>query len=176
MKQILIVVSVALFLLSCSSKNESVPAEKTVVAADTLQYAYKATYSSDLTVPSNPANAQMVLKIWKLFEGKQFDSVKFFYADTVTYNNSGGFHFYGSSAQLLDYAKKDFESLDSLRFDLSMWQSVHINDRNEDWVYIWATERRYEKGKGDTSLMHEQWQVKNNKVCFFNQYSAKYIK
>jgi hypothetical protein len=58
---------------------------------------------------------------------------------------------------LLNFARLDVKILDSLRFDISMWQSLHVNDRNEDWVYIWAAERRYENGgKAYTSLIHEQ--------------------
>ncbi len=174
MKHILCALCNISFLLSCNTKNSSDLAENTNKTNDTLAYAYKATYSSDVTVPSKPELAKMVLTIWKMFENKQIDSLKKYYADTVTYNNSDGLHFYGSSDELLDYARKDVEGLDSLRFDISMWQSLHLNDKNEDWVYIWAAERRYEKnGKADTSLIHEQWKVENGKVSYFNQYVAK---
>ena len=174
MKQILFITTVSISLLSCSPRRDNDAGGKIIKSTDTTIYAYKATYSSDVTVPSNPGFAQMVLTVWKMFENKQIDSLKKYYADTVTYNNSAGFHFYGSSAELLDYAKKDFGSLDSLRFDISMWQSLHVNDKNEDWVYIWAAERRYSKnGNADTSLIHEQWKIENNKISYFNQYTAK---
>ena len=174
MKQILFIACISITLLSCNTKSEGDTTGKDTKTTDATTYPYKATYSSDVRVPSDPEIAKMVLTVWKMFENKQIDSLKKYYADTVTYNNSTGFHFYGSSDQLLDYAKKDVESLDSLRFDISMWQSIHINDRNEDWVYIWAAERRYEKnGKADTTLIHEQWKVENNKVSYFNQYTAK---
>ena len=174
MKHLSCAACIIAFLLSCNSKNNVDVAEKTNSAKDDLPYAYKATYSSDVTVPSHPEYGQMVLTVWKMFENKQIDSLKKYYADTVTYNNSGGFHFYGSSDELLNYARKDVEGLDSLRFDISLWQSLHLNDKNEDWVYIWAAERRYEKsGKADTSLIHEQWKVENGKVSYFNQYMAK---
>jgi len=62
-----------------------------------------------------------------------------------------------------------------MRFDIVMWQSAHINDKNEDWVNIWSRERRYPKNKGraDTVLMQENWKVKNGKVVAFDQYLAK---
>jgi len=174
MKQIIGVASIIFFLFACNTKNNTGIADKTSKPGDTLTYAYKATYSSDITVPSHPEYGQLVLTVWKLFESKQIDSMKKYYADTVTYNNSSGFHFYGSSDELLNYARKDVEGSDSLRFDISMWQSLHLNDKNEDWVYIWAVERRYGKdGKADTSLIHEQWKVENGKVSYFNQYTAK---
>lgn len=146
-------------------------------AGDTLTYSYLATYSSNVTVPSHPEYAQMVLKIWKMFESNQIDSMRQYYADTVTYDAANGHRFHGSKNDLLSYAAKDISDLDSMRFDISTWQSVHFNDKNEDWVYIWSTERRYHKdGKADTSLMHEQWQIVNNKVAYFNQYLATPVK
>jgi hypothetical protein len=92
----------------------------------------------------------------------------------VIYENSDGYYFHGPVDSLLNFARGDVKALDSLRFDISMWQSLHMNDRNEDWVYIWAAERRYEKGgKADTTLIHEQWKVENGKVSYFNQYKKR---
>jgi hypothetical protein len=170
LKQLLPAAFFALLFLSCNSKKGAADSGKT---ADTLSYAYKATYSSDVTSPSHPEYAQKVLKIWKMFESNKIDSMKQYYADTVTYDD-GGHRFHGKSNDLLNYARKDIEDLDSLRFDISMWQSVHVNDKNEDWVYIWSTERRYpKKGKADTSLMHEQWKIEKGKVAYFNRYTTK---
>ena len=158
-------------LLSCNRQSDS---NKSI---NDLPYDYKATYSSDVTAPSHPEYAQMVLKIWKMFESNKIDSMRQYYADTVTYDPPDGHRFHGSKNDLLSYASKDIADLDSMRFDISMWQSVHINDKNEDWVYIWATERRYGKdGTADTSLMHEQWQIVNNKVAYFNLYRASPVR
>jgi hypothetical protein len=135
---------------------------------------YKATYSSDVVAPSHPEFAQKVLTVWKMFETGNIDSMKQYYADTVTYEPADGHRFRGKAEDLLSYAKIDIEGLDSLRFDISMWQSVHVADKNEDWVYIWCAERRYPKnGKADTSMMHEQWKIENGRIVYFNQYLAK---
>lgn len=174
MKKISNLLCLVIFLLSCNSKDNS---EKATVANkiyDTLTYSYRATYSSDVTVPSKPEIGQMVLTVWRIFENKQIDSLKKYYADTVTYEDASGYYFNGPVDSLLNFARADVKGLDSLRFDISMWQSLHLNDRNEDWVYIWAAERRYEKGgKADTSLIHEQWKVENGKVSYFNQYKKR---
>ena len=136
-------------------------------------YPYRAIYSSDESMSSNNENLQTVLTIWKMFESNRIDEMRKFYADTVTYDDASGFRFHGKCDTLLNIARKDIEGLDSLRFDISQFQNLHINDRKEDWVYIWAAERRYQKnGKADTSLIHEQWKVENGKVTYFNQYKA----
>lgn len=167
-------ISLAFVMLLSCNENKSPVTETNNNSIDTTTYAYKAIYSSNSSIATDPSIAKMVLTVWKLFETKQVDSLKKYYADTVTYDPSNGPRFYGSVNDLLSYAKKDIESLDSLRFDITMWQSLHINDKNEDWVYIWARERRYEKGgKADTSSIHEQWKVQNNKVTYFNQYTSK---
>ena len=110
-----------------------------------------------------------------MFETANIQAMKPYFADTVTYHDASGMHFYGPVAKLLDYAKQDIDGLDSMRFDILEWQSAHINDKNEDWVNIWSRERRYGKnhGKADTVLMQENWKVKDGKVVAFDQYLAK---
>jgi hypothetical protein len=156
---------------SSSKTAPGVPA----ITPDTISYAYKATYSSDITVPGNPVNAQKVLQVWKMFETNNIQAMKPYFADSVKYDDARGMHFFGPADTLLAYAKSDIDGLDSMRFDIVAWQSAHINDLNEDWVNIWARERRYGKhgGKADTVLMQENWKVKDGKVISFNQYTAK---
>jgi len=171
MQKFISILSVVILLSACSPKAGSPGA----AGHDTLKYAYKATYSSDITVPGDPVNAQKVLQVWKMFETGNFKAMRSYYADTVTYNAADGMHFHGPVDKLLAYAKQDIDGLDSMRFDIIMWQSAHINDKNEDWVNIWSRERRYPKkgGKADTVLMQENWQVKGGKVVAFDQYLAK---
>jgi hypothetical protein len=165
-------VAAAILLSSCSTTPDKTPAQP---GKDTVTYAYHAIYSSDVTVPGDPAVAQEVLRIWKDFETAKIQEMKPFFADTVRYDDAHGMHFYGPADTLLAYAKGDIDGLDSMRFDIIMWQNAHINDRNEDIVSIWCKERRYPQnhGKADTVLMQENWKVKNGKVAAFDQYLAK---
>jgi hypothetical protein len=139
-------------------------------SVDTFSYPFKATYSSNVAISSHPEYLSKVLTIWKMFETKQIGAMKQYFTDTVTYEDASGYTFHGLSDSLLEFARKDVEGLDSLRFDISVWENVHLNDRNEDWVYIWAAERRYPKNdKADTSLIQEQWKITDGRVSFFNQ-------
>ncbi len=159
-------------VISCNTKSPETGNRSTT--KDTTTYPYKAIYSSDLTMSSNSGNAQKVLTVWKMYENKQINAMKPYYADTVTYDDAKGNHYYGPSEGLLEFAKKEMENLDSLRFDISMWESVHSNNKNEDWVNVWCNERSYPKiGKPDTSLMYEKWMIKDGRVYYFNQYYAK---
>ncbi|HLY68421.1 MAG TPA: hypothetical protein VKR53_01760 [Puia sp.] len=172
MGKLLLQLPIIILLAGCNTHTDS---GTSTAAADTLSYPYKATYSSDITVPGNPANAQKVLQVWKMFESGRIQDMKPFFADSVKYDDASGMHFYGPTAQLLNFAKSDIDNLDSMRFDIIAWQSAHVNDKNEDWVNIWSTERRYPKngGKADTILMQENWKVKDGKVIAFNQFTAK---
>jgi hypothetical protein len=175
MKNSLLVLCAGLFMAGCGANDHAAPAAAaSAPQKDTLSYAFKASYSSDISVPGNPAIAQKVLQVWKMFETARVDDMKPYFADTVVYNDARGMHFYGKAMDLLAYAKKDIDGLDSMRFDISMWQCAHINDKNEDWVNIWSAERRYPRGgKPDTALMQENWQVKDGKVVYFDQYLAR---
>ena len=165
-----------LILTACNNGSDNSAAANAAAPdkKDTLAYPYTATFSSDISVPGDPDIAHKVLQVWKYFETDQIQAMKPYFADSVRYDDANGIHFYGPTSDLLAFAAKDYSSLDSMRFDISMWQCAHINDRNEDWVNIWSTERRYEKnGRADTILMQENWRVKDGKVVQFNQYTAK---
>ncbi len=172
MKKVLFLLSGGFLVAAC---NHSTSPDTVVPAKDTLTYAYKATYSSDISVPGDPVNAQKVLQVWKMFETAKIQEMKPYFADSVKYDDAHGMHFYGPTEKLLGYAKSDIDGLDSMRFDIIAWQSAHVNDKNEDWVNIWSRERRYPKnaGKADTVLMQENWKIKNGKVVSFDQYLAK---
>src|SRR5450432_1299986 len=114
MRKLFTFVFIISFLVSCDTNSP----EKSINAGpgirDTLSYPYKAIYSSDLVVPSHPENAQKVLTVWKMYENNQIDAMKPYYADTVTYDDANGNHYYGPSGALLELAKKEMEKLDSL--------------------------------------------------------------
>lgn len=176
MKKLLFAVLTGLILIACNNGPDHNAAADAAAPnkKDTLVYPYRAIYSSDITVPGDPGIAHKVLQVWKYFETDQIEAMKPYFADSVRYDDAHGTHFFGRTADLLAFAAKDYSDLDSMRFDISMWQSAHINDRNEDWVNIWSSERRYEKnGRADTFLMQENWRVKDGKIVQFNQYTAK---
>src|SRR5215471_876125 len=87
-----VAVGVTILLLSCASKNnaETISADHAKNEADTFSYPYKATYSSDVTVPSHADYVHEVLTVWKEFENNQIDSIKRYFADTVIYENAEG--------------------------------------------------------------------------------------
>ncbi len=177
MKKIFLSAIIAAFLTSCShttSKDTEESAPKNYNKTDTIKYPYKARNSSDLVLSSHPEYVQKILTVWKMYETNQVDKMRPYFADTVTYDDAKGNHYNGTAETMLEMAQKEIDKLDSLRFDISMWESVHSNDKNEDWVNIWSAERTYPKnGKPDTTLICEKWMIKDGKINYFNQYSQK---
>ena len=168
------IITAGLVLAACNSKpsTDTTAATPTTPAKDTTTYAYKAVYSSDISVPGNTQYAKEVLDVWKAFEMNQIQTKRASFADTVTYDDASGFHFHGPADTILAIAKQDISGLDSLRFDIDAWQSAHVNDKGDDYVNIWAVERRYPKkgGHADTTLIQENWVVKDGKIVSFDQY------
>jgi hypothetical protein len=79
MKKLSLLLMFAIALSACQMKT--LPD----TTKDTLHYAYKASYSSDITVPGNPVNAQKVLQVWKMFETANIQAMKPYFADSVKY-------------------------------------------------------------------------------------------
>lgn len=175
MKNYLLFASFPLILAGCTAKPDAAGSAASIQPVkDTLTYPYKAIYSSDITSPGNPLYAQKVLQVWKYFETGNIQAMKPYFADTVTYDDASGMRFHGPVDKLLAFAAADIQNLDSMRFDIFEWRSSHTNDKNEDWVNIWSTERRYpKKGRADTIMMQENWKVQNGRVVYFNQFKAK---
>jgi hypothetical protein len=172
MKNLIFAIAAFLALQACREKNTA--SGRGDLPAEAMTFPYKAGYSSDFILSSNPANAQRVLKVWKFFESDLIDSMRPYFADTVIYQDATGMRFQGSPDSLLGMVRDEMKSLDSLRFDIQSWESVHASDRNEDWVRIWARERVYPRqGKPDTTLMQENWLVVGGRVAYFDQYKAK---
>src|SRR5258708_34410310 len=118
MKSLILIALIIVAAAGCNAP--SVKATNDTVTKDTRTYPYKATYSSDITVPGNPIIAQKVLQVWKMFETMDIQAMKPYFADSVHYDDASGMHFYGKAEQLLAYAKQDIDGLDSMRFDISM--------------------------------------------------------
>ena len=100
-----------------------------------------------LLCPAAPTLSPPYTQSLEILAKLQIDSLDPYFADSVVYQDATGMNFHGPKQKLFEFAKKDVESLDSLRFDINAWQSIHVNDKNDDWVDIWAVERVYQEKK-----------------------------
>ena len=113
---------------------------------DTLSYAYKASYSSDITVPGNPVNTQKVLKVWKMFQTANVEGMKPYYADTVTYDDASGMRFHGPIDKLLTLPNRISPVSTSMRFDITATaERSCLTTKTKIGSISASVERRYPK-------------------------------
>ncbi|HSC38465.1 MAG TPA: hypothetical protein VLD19_11350 [Chitinophagaceae bacterium] len=175
MRRLFAVAALAALLAGCTDNPapEKKDAMAAAPAADSLHYPYKATYSSAFTM-GDPANAKIVLDIWKAYETNKLGDTKSLFADSVTMEFSDGFFLHTSRDSLIAGGNADRAQYASVIDSVEAWQSIHLTDKNEDWVAVWAREwTASNKGKKDTAAVHEIWQLKGGKVTYMAQYRGK---
>jgi len=174
MRRLLALAAIAAFVAGC---NQNPAPDKTAdamtTAADSLKYPYKATYSSAFKM-GDAAHAKTVLDIWKAYEENRLQDTKELWGDTVTMEFASGFKLHASRDSLIAGGVAERGKYTSVVDSVEAWMPLHITDKNEDWVAIWAMEYTTDaKGKKDTSDIHEVWQLKNGKAVYMLQFSAK---
>lgn len=174
MIRFLFTIVLVLFMLSCS-QNQSASSTKSdsaqMAKADTLNYAYKAAYSSSFDI-AKPENAKTVLAIWKSYEDNKLADTKSLWADSVTLEFED-FTFRGPRDSVVAGGIRDRSQYTSLVDSVDAWIPLHSNDKNADWVAVWAREYTTDKkGKKDTADIHEVWLLRDGKVAYMSQFRA----
>jgi hypothetical protein len=75
---------------------------------------------------------------------------------------------------MINFAKQFRKTLSSVKLQFDGWMPIHSNDMKEDYVLVWY--REYEtdmKGKVDSVRGHAYFQIKNNKVRSWSEFSQK---
>lgn len=157
--------------------NQNTAADKTTAAStsspDSTKYPYKATYSSSFSMGA-PANAKIILDIWKAYEENRLQDTKELWGDTVTMEFASGFKLHAGRDSLIAGGVAERGKYSSVVDSVEAWMPLHSNDKNEDWVAVWGMEYTTDaKGKKDTTDLHEVWQLKNGKAVYMLQFSAK---
>lgn len=157
----LLISGATLFLLFLSKEN----------FAQKMMYPYKANYSSDFKI-GNPANAKMILELWKDWDDNALDRHNYF-ADTVVMYLADGSVLKGKDSCMAG-AKRFRGSMSSATSSLEAWIPLKSVDRNENWVAIWGAETdTYPDGKTDKRDLQEIWRInKDGKVDFMKQFAA----
>lgn len=170
------------FLYACSSNSstESSSADTTATAktaetekapAPAISYPYTASYSSDFKM-GDPNHAKSLLDLYTLWDAGKIMEMRPHFADSVDLTFSDGTQIKGSADSVLKTVAQVRGEYKSITSKVQGWIPVHSNDKNEDWVLIWAREiRTSKKGKTDSSDLHEIWRSKNGKFDIVFQYN-----
>lgn len=144
---------------------------KTNYAQQKMSYPYTANYSSDFKM-GNPADAKMILELWKDWDDNAFDRHDYF-SDTVVMFLSDGSVIKGKDSCLAG-AKRFRGSMSSAVSSLNAWIPLKSIDRNENWVALWGTETdTFPDGKTSKRDLQEIWRInKDGKIDFMKQFAA----
>ena len=139
---------------------------------DNITYPYKANYSSNFKI-GNPAQAKMILELWKDWDDNAFDRHDYM-ADTVVMFFPDGSMIKGKDSSLTG-AMRYRGSMSSATSKLDAWIPLKSVDRNQNWVAVWGSETdTWPDGKTETREIHEIWRFnKDGKVDFMKQFGSK---
>ncbi len=135
-------------------------------------YPYTANYSSNFRI-GDPANAKMILELWKDYDNNTFSNHDYL-ADTAVMFFADGTMARGKDSLLMG-VKKYRGSLSNVSSTLDAWVPLKSVDRNENWVALWGTETHTDPdGKVVKEDLQEIWRInKDGKVDFMKQFVAK---
>lgn len=163
----------ALVLFSCNSETETSTTATASSSDSTVNYAYKADYSSSFEM-GNPKHSETILKLWKDWDNGDLGPSKANFADSVTMNLRDGSMMSGPRDSILAGAQAFRNGFSSVTSRVDAFFPVKSTDKNENWVCIWGTEISTDKsGKVDSVRLQETWRLnKEGKVDFMLQYGA----
>ena len=179
MTKLIVTAAAACFIVACNndSTKSSAAKEDTTAKVEapttTVDYPYKADYTIDFKV-GDANNSKLVLDFFKLWENNNIDAMKPMLADSVWIEGSNGEKIHATADSVITLAKQIRSSMSKVEIKLDTWMPIHANDKNDDWVLVW--ERDYttdNKGKLDSTRVHTYWQVKNNKIAGWSEFSQK---
>ncbi|HYC39289.1 MAG TPA: hypothetical protein VEB63_02290 [Chitinophagaceae bacterium] len=169
------VVALAILFAACNEKTSD-KMKDTGAGKDTaakMEYAYKAQYSSDISM-GKPEHVKIVFDFFKAWENNRLDDMRPLLTDSVWVEFSDGTRFLGNADSLISEGKKFRANFDSVGSVLDAYMPVHLNDKNEDFVLVWGKDYMKDKtGKLDSIAGHSYWQVKDNKICGWAEYTRK---
>jgi ketosteroid isomerase-like protein len=179
MTKLIVTAAAACFIIACNndtakSKDDKMDA-KVEAASTTVDYPYKPDYSIDFKV-GDANNSKLVLDFFKLWETGNIDAMKPMLADSVWIEFSDGSKVHATADSVVKMAKQYRSTMSKVEIKLDTWMPIHANDKNDDWVLVW--ERDYitdNKGKLDSMRSHSYWQVKNDKIAGWSEFSQKMV-
>lgn len=180
MKRFAFILITAVFLASCNNKtaDEQTSGDKKDEKTDStasISYPYKAEYSSDFKM-GDPNHSKLVLNFFRAWEENRMDDMKPMLTDSVWVEFSDGNKFNGTADSLIKTGKEFRANFSSVRSVVDAWMPVHSNDKNADYVLVWGKDYNTDKkGKTDSTRGHSYWEIKNNKISGWSEFTQKLV-
>jgi hypothetical protein len=160
LKHVTLVFVLASIILACTPEKKSEVKETPAVQETIpLNLPYELSYSSSFEM-GNPAYAEMIVQgSWKDWETNNLDNMVNWVSDTITAYHSNNVVVHGLDSMMARWksARADYSSSNTT---LHAVMSVRSIDRDEDWVFVWATSIDTKTdGAIDTVALMETWRI-----------------
>lgn len=172
----LVMLGILLVGLAQAQDQKTKEKEKVKKMDQTMQgMPYTATYSSKFEI-GNPAQAKLILELWKDWDDNMLDKHSGYFADTITMYHPDGQVIKGRDSTLAE-AKRYRGSMASAKSMVHAWIPLKSVDKNENWVAIWGTEEdTWKDGKKTVTSLHEIWKFnKEGKIAEVRQFESKVL-
>lgn len=161
---------IATILMACNNEKQ---AEEKKESASAITYPYTAEYSSDFNM-GNPQHAKTVLDLFKMWEDNKISDMKSLLADSVSIDFPDGNKFNSTADSLIRFAVQYRSSIPTIKTIVEAWTAVHLADKNEDYVLVWARDYMTDtSGKMDSVRTHAYFQIKDNKIRHWSEFQQK---
>ncbi len=176
MKKIILALMGAALLTACNNETKSTePAgADTTAAKPAAALPYTASYSSSFKMGNDDYSAMIVQGSWKDWENNTMDNMKSWVADTIVAFQSDNLMVKGVDSLQARW-KRGRAGYTKVIDTLNAVVPLYSNDKNENWVLVWATEINTDaKGKTDTTALMETWRInKDGKADLLYQYDRR---
>jgi hypothetical protein len=175
MKKYLLLFIAPVFVLGCKDdKTQGVGiGKKESTGPDSTQYAYKAGYSSDVSL-GDRNHSKLVLDFIKAWEENRMKDMRSLLADSVEATFADGSKFSGTADSLISMGQTYRDMYSTVKITVDVWMPVHLNDKNEDYVLVWERDYNTDKqGKVDSLGSHAYYQIKNNRIAGWSEFNSK---
>ncbi len=175
MKRLLVPLAAAMLLIACNNEKTESTEEKMddKRMSENISYPYTAEYSHDFKM-GDPNHSKMVLDFFKIWEENRLDDMKTMLIDSVWIEFADGSKFNTISDSIVTMAKQFRMNYSKIEIKVDGWMPIHTNDTKDDWVLVWSKDITTDtQGKVDSIRSHSYWQIKNNKISGWSEFSQK---
>jgi ketosteroid isomerase-like protein len=178
MNKLMLIAAATCFIMSCNNEGTKSSGDEKMdttaaAASTTVDYPYKADYTIDFKM-GDANNSKLVLDFFKLWETGNIDAMRPMMTDSVWIDFSDGSKVHATADSVIKMAKQFRSTMSKIETKIDTWMPVHANDKNEDWVLVWARDYVTDnKGKLDSSRTHSYWQVKGSKIAGWSEFNQK---
>lgn len=160
-------------LASCTNTSNEVPAvaavkEETLApaAAPAIDLPFKATYSSDWSI-GDPKYIKIALDFYKALAADSIGEASDYAEDSIQFRAFDDRTLKVHRDEMIARAKAFRSKFKSLDEEFVAFVSLHSNDKNEDWVSLWISEKGVlANGKTESTKYQENWRFRNGKVYY----------